>query len=70
MALKNIEYPSKSESVVCGRYVDILISDNIVLECDGDYHFNIHKMEYNVDSHFRNMHLLLSGYRLILINIF
>ena len=27
-----------------GRYVDFLIEDNIVVECDGDYHFSLHSM--------------------------
>lgn len=56
--------------MICGRFVDFLLEDNIIIEIDGDYHFNVHKMEYNENTQFRNLHLLLSGYRLILLNIF
>jgi very-short-patch-repair endonuclease len=59
----------KREVEVSGRYVDFLV-DDIIIECDGDYHFDLHKMDYNESTQFRNLHLLLSGYKLLIFNIF
>lgn len=50
--------------------MDFLIEGNIVIECDGDHHFNMHSMDYDEGTQFRNLHILLLGYKLILINIF
>lgn len=60
---------AQREVEVSGRYVDFLV-DDIVIECDGDHHFDLHTMDYNETTHFRNLHLLLSGYRLLIVNIF
>lgn len=49
--------------------MDFLL-DDIIIECDGDHHFDLHTMDYNETTHFRNLHLLLSGYRLLIVNIF
>ena len=70
MALRLMEIPFEVEVMVDGRSVDFLLEGKVILECDGDYHYNMHRMEYNMETEFRNLHLALSGYQLITVNIF
>lgn len=58
------------EAMVAGRYVDFLLEDGIVLELDGKMHMNTREMEMDSATEFRNMHLVLSGHRLVTINIY
>ncbi len=50
--------------------MDILIDDEIAVEVDGQGHYNPLTNELNTETTFRNMHLLLSGYKLVVISMF
>ena len=60
----------KSETNVSGRYVDFLIGDNILLEMDGIHHFGLTSIEMTDKCHARNLHLLLKGYKMAIVNIY
>ena len=50
MALNKLKLQVKPETQICSRYVDFLLEDKVVIECDGDYHFNMHRMEYTEET--------------------
>lgn len=52
------------------RSIDILIDDKIIIELDGEGHYFHQSKEVNFETAFRNLHLLLVGYKMIVINIF
>lgn len=51
------------------RKVDFLLKDNTVIECDGDYHVDYKGFNLSHSTAWRNMTILLEGYRLLVLGI-
>lgn len=52
------------------KKVDFLLPTyNLIIECDGDSHTDYKQMELTTDTTWRNMIFLLSGYRMIVIDM-
>jgi very-short-patch-repair endonuclease len=60
----------QSETNVSSRFIDFLIEDDIILEVDGLHHFCLNSLQLTDKTQARNVHLLLKGYRMMMINIY
>lgn len=54
---------------MCSRFIDFLLEDKVIIEIDGMHHVYPYYYENNDITIYRNMHLLLAGYRVIVISI-
>lgn len=68
--LLKLKLEFKSQSVVAGRVIDFVLADNILLEVDGIFHYEPRSLRTNDSTNFRNLHLILSGYKLMTISIY
>ena len=59
----------KKEECVSSRYIDFLLEDNIIIEIDGMHHFQNYYFENDDVTAYRNLHLLLAGYKIIIMSI-
>lgn len=48
---------------------DFLIGDNVIVECDGDSHFGYSNLQPLHVTIIRNLTFILSGYKVVLIDI-
>lgn len=55
---------------ISNRFVDFLFEENIILEMDGRHHYHYVHFESDSNTDVRNMHLVLAGYRIIVISIY
>jgi very-short-patch-repair endonuclease len=68
--LLKLNLPFKSQHFVAGRVVDFALPDKMLLEVDGIFHYEARTLRTNDWTNFRNLHLVLSGYKLMTISIY
>lgn len=54
---------------ICGKMADFLIGEKLIIECDGDAHFGYSNLEPLYTAIIRNLTFILSGYKVIIIDI-
>lgn len=69
MVFLKLQIDYQKEVHISGRFIDFLIEDRIILELDGMHHFHPFYFEDKDTTTYRNLHMLLAGYRLIVISI-
>lgn len=68
--LVELNIPFEREALIMNKKVDFLLPTyNLIIECDGDTHTNYKLMEATAETTWRNMIMLMSGYRMVVLDM-
>jgi very-short-patch-repair endonuclease len=70
IVLLKLKIGFQKEVNISNRFIDFIIEDNIILELDGTIHTYPFHFENDDVTCYRNLHLVLAGYRLVVISIY
>lgn len=68
--LLELQIPFEREVSILNKKVDfLLLTYNLIIECDGDTHTDCKQMEVTAETSWRNMIMLILGYRMVVVNM-